>query len=318
MLLTSGWFHEQSRPDRDQYVKIKWENIMSGMESNFDILSADAWDDLSEPYDMKSAMHYEGNAFSKNGYPTIVYADTGLQVSIGATMLSSTDIIEIKKRYSDYCIVDESDRIPCDPDDPSGPYYLSSKMCDGQLDCDNGADEEHCDDCTGDDCAEPVCSTYAVIKKPNLWLQGNYKRATDFFKGKHYWTAEIDGDLVIIYSMETWWAIGYELGQDFVYAWIDGDGDCPPDSGWYLWDNDNQQWVVYNFKIQFIDNLEEITTTTTAVTTTTTEVTTTTLTSPYGEWEKHGDIKPGLTCQRTQKVSFQICHVLTKLGNRWR
>lgn len=29
-LLSSGFFHEQSRDDRDRFVEVKWENILDG------------------------------------------------------------------------------------------------------------------------------------------------------------------------------------------------------------------------------------------------------------------------------------------------
>ena len=37
LLHAVGFKHEQSRPDRDTYVNILWENIESGFKHNFDI-----------------------------------------------------------------------------------------------------------------------------------------------------------------------------------------------------------------------------------------------------------------------------------------
>ena len=30
-----GFFHEMARPDRDEYVEIKWKNILPGMQHDF-------------------------------------------------------------------------------------------------------------------------------------------------------------------------------------------------------------------------------------------------------------------------------------------
>ena len=35
LLHSLGLWHEQSRLDRDDHVRIRWENIRSGMEDNF-------------------------------------------------------------------------------------------------------------------------------------------------------------------------------------------------------------------------------------------------------------------------------------------
>jgi len=64
-----GFWHEQSRPDRDNYVSIQWQNIPDNVEHNFQIHS-DAGTVGS--YDFASVMHYDAYAFSSNGQPTIV------------------------------------------------------------------------------------------------------------------------------------------------------------------------------------------------------------------------------------------------------
>ena len=65
-----GLWHEQSREDRDTFVRIVWANIDPAMQHNFAQHIADG-DDLG-PYDYGSIMHYPPNAFSINGQPTIV------------------------------------------------------------------------------------------------------------------------------------------------------------------------------------------------------------------------------------------------------
>ena len=67
---TVGLWHEQSREDRDQFVRIDWANIQAGMEHNFDQHITDG-DDIGD-YDYGSIMHYPATAFSSTGLPTIV------------------------------------------------------------------------------------------------------------------------------------------------------------------------------------------------------------------------------------------------------
>ena len=58
-----GFLHEQSRPDRDDFVEIKYENIREKQfESNFER----AVNSLTygTQYDGKSVMHYGSTAFS--------------------------------------------------------------------------------------------------------------------------------------------------------------------------------------------------------------------------------------------------------------
>ena len=65
-----GLWHEQSREDRDTFVRIEWANIDPAAQHNFTQHIADG-EDLG-PYDYGSIMHYPPTAFSINGQPTIV------------------------------------------------------------------------------------------------------------------------------------------------------------------------------------------------------------------------------------------------------
>ena len=53
-----GFWHEQSRPDRDKYVRINWENIAEERH-NFGKLRADEITYLGVGYDYSSIMHYK-------------------------------------------------------------------------------------------------------------------------------------------------------------------------------------------------------------------------------------------------------------------
>jgi tolkin protein len=60
-----GFWHEHTRPDRDDHVVIIRENIMTGQEYNFNKLTADEVNSLAEHYDFDSIMHYARNTFSR-------------------------------------------------------------------------------------------------------------------------------------------------------------------------------------------------------------------------------------------------------------
>ena len=57
-----GISHEQSRPDRDQFVRINWNVIPGGTGNNNFQIKADA--DTARPYDILSVMHYGQADFS--------------------------------------------------------------------------------------------------------------------------------------------------------------------------------------------------------------------------------------------------------------
>uniref|UniRef100_A0A6P4EUP2 Metalloendopeptidase n=1 Tax=Drosophila rhopaloa TaxID=1041015 RepID=A0A6P4EUP2_DRORH len=63
-----GFWHEHTRPDREQHVVIEHNNIMKGQDYNFNMLSPDEVDSLGMAYDYDSIMHYARNTFSKGTY----------------------------------------------------------------------------------------------------------------------------------------------------------------------------------------------------------------------------------------------------------
>ncbi|KAK3738622.1 hypothetical protein QZH41_009489, partial [Actinostola sp. cb2023] len=94
-----GFFHEQSRRDRDSYITIHLENIVPGVRHNFDKYPHGKADYLNAQYDYGSIMHYPEYAFSENGKKTIVPIRPG--VIIGQRRgLSSIDIQQINTLYS--------------------------------------------------------------------------------------------------------------------------------------------------------------------------------------------------------------------------
>lgn len=60
-----GMWHEQSRPDRDDYVQILKDNIERNAQSQFRKRNKFYIDSLGSRYDYGSVMHYDLNAFAK-------------------------------------------------------------------------------------------------------------------------------------------------------------------------------------------------------------------------------------------------------------
>ena len=65
LMHASGFWHEQSRADRDEHITINWHNIQSGMEYNFLKYDLNKIDHLGAGYDTCSVMHYGSTAFAK-------------------------------------------------------------------------------------------------------------------------------------------------------------------------------------------------------------------------------------------------------------
>ncbi|WP_187345325.1 M12 family metallopeptidase [Cystobacter ferrugineus] len=94
-----GFYHEQSRPDRDQYIAINFQNIERGMEDQFDICQDCTTQDI--PYEYSSIMHYGAQAFTANGRDTMVPKQRGAMIlePYDKPGLTALDVKKIHKLY---------------------------------------------------------------------------------------------------------------------------------------------------------------------------------------------------------------------------
>ena len=63
---------------------------------------------------------------------------TGEGVVVDAPFLSSIDVVQLAKRYREFCSVPETRKCPGSPND----YYLKGRECNGWIDCPDARDED--------------------------------------------------------------------------------------------------------------------------------------------------------------------------------
>lgn len=94
-----GFYHEQNRPDRDDYIKIDMSNVKKGRESDFEKLFPPIISTQNLPYDYNSIMHYKRHTFAKDRMrPTIIPLKKGVQIGQRVGM-SQLDIVQLQRLY---------------------------------------------------------------------------------------------------------------------------------------------------------------------------------------------------------------------------
>ncbi|EKE82138.1 M12 family metallopeptidase [Idiomarina xiamenensis] len=96
LLHALGFWHEQSRADRNSHVTVNYNNIEAGREHNFNQHISDGVDIGN--YDYRSIMHYGNYAFSKNGQPTIQRIGSP-SYTLGGNVMTSKDITTLVSMY---------------------------------------------------------------------------------------------------------------------------------------------------------------------------------------------------------------------------
>ncbi|GAB0185398.1 meprin A subunit alpha [Grus japonensis] len=97
-----GFYHEQSRMDRDDYVTIWWDQIITDKEHNFLKYDDSFITDLNTPYDYESLMHYAPFSFNKNeSIPTITAKIPEFDNIIGQRLdFSAIDLERLNRMYN--------------------------------------------------------------------------------------------------------------------------------------------------------------------------------------------------------------------------
>ncbi|CAI9722917.1 1 isoform X1 [Octopus vulgaris] len=96
-----GFWHEHTRPDREDHVEIIYSNIMPGQEYNFNKLTSTDVNSLGEEYDYGSIMHYARNTFARATFvDTILPKHNYGNQDIGQRLkLSPGDIRQANRLY---------------------------------------------------------------------------------------------------------------------------------------------------------------------------------------------------------------------------
>jgi len=96
-------FTKQTRPDRDDYVKVLYKNIQPENKSQFDKDPQGKLQSVGLPYDFNSIMHYGYNDFTMNCLPVMAPSDEKnkeWRYTMGkGNKLTATDILKVKTIY---------------------------------------------------------------------------------------------------------------------------------------------------------------------------------------------------------------------------
>ncbi|XP_019201807.1 low choriolytic enzyme-like isoform X2 [Oreochromis niloticus] len=97
LLHALGFYHEHTRSDRDQYVRVNWQNIIKDYFINFDKMDTD---NLNTKYDYSSVMHYGRTAFGITPVSETLTPIPNPNVPIGQIVgMSDIDILRVNILY---------------------------------------------------------------------------------------------------------------------------------------------------------------------------------------------------------------------------
>ncbi|GMT33873.1 hypothetical protein PFISCL1PPCAC_25171 [Pristionchus fissidentatus] len=170
---TFGFFHVQSRFDRDRYVDIDFNNILSGDKHNFDLEPADKTTLRDIPYEFGSNMHYYHKDFARDESKPAIYAKPAYKVyqeGMMGRLPTFYDILGVNKHFN------------------------CAANCKSSISCSNGGiqDVNNCSKClcplgwAGDKCTQRPAGTKTVAATTTMQtMRSNFDKST---KGIEYKT----------------------------------------------------------------------------------------------------------------------------------
>jgi len=199
LLHATGLWHEQSRPDRDDYVTIRFENIPKSLAYNFDKMTFNNSQTYNVSYNYLSVMHYDSHAFSTNGQVTIETKDKKMQDRIGhRDHAVETDYQKIRQIYECKGNYPAMPNPTLPPPTPPPPCIDTVTYCNEYLDQCNQAwtqssCRKSCNLCSGTSgtsattprpapCKDEVdyCHEYGKQCKTELWMNDYCKKTCKY------------------------------------------------------------------------------------------------------------------------------------------
>jgi hypothetical protein len=170
-----GFYHEQSRPDRDDHITVQTQNIVPRFVGQFRKVSASAIESAGEAYDIGSVMHYGPTAFSRNGQPTITRRN-GQSYQANRDGFSASDLRAINKIYKCNAPKPPTPTPPTPTPPTPGPpaadgsckVYAQLGLCDWRSICSKCGKE------CSDENIEPLLTNARSYTKCNGWAKRGY------------------------------------------------------------------------------------------------------------------------------------------------
>ncbi|XP_042892083.1 zinc metalloproteinase nas-4-like [Penaeus japonicus] len=162
LMHAAGFWHEQSRSDRDNFVTINWSNIFPHLQFNFEKKTNAVTQDLGLSYDYDSVMHYGPYAFAMNrNYPTITPRRSG--ASIGQRNgFSQLDVQGLNLLYK--CTGKPAPPTTCVDKHASCPSWAKAGYCKNNAVYMSANCKKSCNICGGSGCVDkgPYCTSWAT------------------------------------------------------------------------------------------------------------------------------------------------------------